>query len=210
VLVALALAFALGGLLFPTHWFWVVLTAFIVCSGTVARGDAIYKGLLRFVGALSGTLVAAVVSLLPDVAPPVRAAAIFLVLFFALWLRERNYAYWAAGATLIFALLQGSGATEPWMLFSLRVLGIVLGALCAIAATWFVMPIRTEQIVRKRVADLLAAQKHGDAVDHHLEALERAAAPLRLHRWIFRRIDDEEHPAALAERVARHVRSQKK
>ncbi|HXW76080.1 MAG TPA: hypothetical protein VEJ20_01585, partial [Candidatus Eremiobacteraceae bacterium] len=58
MLVALALAFAIGMLLFPMHWPWVVLSAFIVCSGAVGRGDAIHKGLLRLAGAIGGTLCA--------------------------------------------------------------------------------------------------------------------------------------------------------
>ncbi len=108
MLVALALAFAIGMFAFPQHWSWVVLTAFIVCSGAVGRGDAIYKGLLRVGGAIGGTLIAAILSRVAMPNGTVSAAVIFVVLFFGIWLRTVNYAYWAACATLIFALLQGS------------------------------------------------------------------------------------------------------
>jgi uncharacterized membrane protein YccC len=33
--VALSAAFAAGFLVFPDHWGWCVLTAFIVCSGAL-------------------------------------------------------------------------------------------------------------------------------------------------------------------------------
>ena len=205
--VALVLAFVVGALILPEHWFWVVLTAFIVCSGAVARGDAIYKALLRLGGAVAGTFAAALLALLPSFPGPVRAATIFAVLAFAIPLRERNYAYWAAGATLIFALLRGNGGESTLMLFSERVLGIAIGALCAIAATWFVMPLRTEQIIRRRIADVMAAYKRGDAdaLHHHLRELERAPAPMVLHRRIFRRWDDDRHPAAMVERTREFV-----
>ncbi|HEY3677026.1 MAG TPA: hypothetical protein VGK84_13645, partial [Candidatus Tumulicola sp.] len=58
MLVALALAFAIGMTFFRLHWAWVVLSAFIVTSGAIGRGDALYKALLRVAGAIAGTLVA--------------------------------------------------------------------------------------------------------------------------------------------------------
>ena len=213
MLVALVLAFAIGMFAFPKHWSWVVLTAFIVCSGAVGRGDAIYKGLLRVGGAIGGTLVAA---LLARVAMPngaVNAAIIFVVLFFGIWLRTVNYAYWAACATLIFALLQGSQGTDAGPLFALRVLCIVVGALCAIVATWFVYPIRTELLVRRRVADARAALRDvvrglGDHdLRHHLAQLERVAPPVRLHRAVFGAKGDAPHPATLIDETQARLRT---
>jgi hypothetical protein len=210
MLAALALAFAIGMLLIPAHWPWVVLTAFIVCSGAVGRGDAIYKGLLRLAGAIGGTFVAAIVASVRFENGVVYAAAVFCVLFVGIFLRQFNYAYWAACATLIFALLQGSAGSPAGPLFALRVLCIAAGAMCAVAATWFVYPIRTEQIVRRRIADALAALRDvisvtpGDpehsarlaALDGHASELRRIAPPVRLHRTLFGAKDPEAHPAA--------------
>jgi uncharacterized membrane protein YccC len=147
--VALALAFIVGMLAFPQHWSWVVLTAFIVCSGAVGHGEAMQKGLLRVVGAIGGTLIAALVSRIPLTGIE-SVAIVFIVLFFGIWLRERNYAYWAACATLIFALLQGSAGVNPLPLFAVRVLAIILGAICAVAAVAFVLPFSAEQLARHR------------------------------------------------------------
>jgi uncharacterized membrane protein YccC len=44
--VALTAAFLLGWLLFPEHAMWVVLTAFLVCSGNRGRGDVVHKSAL--------------------------------------------------------------------------------------------------------------------------------------------------------------------
>ena len=46
------------------------------------------------------------------------------------------------------------------------------GALCAVAATWFVYPIRTEAVVRRRVADVLAALSK-DGQTHDQTRVER-------------------------------------
>ena len=207
--VALGLAFAIGLSAYPEHWAWIVLTAFIVCSGALGRGDAIYKGLLRLGGAVGGALLAALVARVSFPDPAVYAAAVFFVLFLGIWLRQVNYAWWAACTTLIFALLQGphDGGIAP--LLAMRVLCIVIGALCGVGATWFVYPIRTDQVVRKRVAEALAALRELLAhhpgspghraglasLDHHAAELERVAPPMRLHRKLFSTPRPDEHPA---------------
>lgn len=204
MLAALALAFAIGMLAFWQHWPWVVLSAFIICSGAIGRGDALYKALLRIGGAIGGTFVAAFVGQARFANSIEYAALVFLVLFLGLWLRQINYAYWAACMTLIFALLQG---TEPGVgLFGTRVLCIVIGAACGVAATWFVFPIRTRHVVRRRIADAMGAMRDvlGGAdrsLDHHAAELDRVAPPLKLHRTVARAHDDAAHPANWIERT---------
>jgi hypothetical protein len=207
--VALSAAFAIGLIFFPQHWGWSVLTAFIVCSGARGRGDAAYKGLLRLAGALAGTVAAAAVQHLALPNGVATACAIFAALFLGMWLRERNYAYWAACITLVLALIQRSDAEPGITLLLGRLEGILIGALCAVGATWFVYPIRTESIVRRRVADVLAALEElftGDVpseerahklaiVEHRAAEMDRVAPPVELHRRIFARTVDE-HPAA--------------
>jgi riboflavin-specific deaminase-like protein len=213
MLVALVLAFTIGTLAFPQHWSWVVLTAFIVCSGAIGRGDAIYKGALRVAGAIGGTLVAAVVSRFVPPSGVIDVAIIFVVLFLGMWLRQINYAYWAACATLIFALLQGGAGANVLPLFALRVAGVVVGALCAIVATWFVFPIRTELLVRRRVADARAALRdvQRGLADHDLrhqfEQLERVAPPVRLHRTVFGARGETPHPATLIDETQARLRT---
>lgn len=204
MLVALALAFAIGMTVLPAHWFWVVLSAFIVCSGSVARGDAVYKAILRVSGAVAGTAAAALFSMLALPSAPASALA-FFVLFVGMWLREINYAYWAACATLLFALLQGSHTAFAGSLFATRVLGIVLGAACAVASTWFVYPIRTRQLMRRRLADALAALRTSEEHElrDHRAKLSTLAPPLRLHRALSFRHDPQNHPATWVERTLR-------
>ncbi|HEY1773000.1 MAG TPA: FUSC family protein [Gammaproteobacteria bacterium] len=209
MLTALILAFVIGMTLFPEHWFWIVLTAFIVCSGTVDRGGAVYKGVLRLTGAIGGALAATSVAYISFPNPQVYAAAVFFILFLGIWLRQINYAYWAGCATLIFALLQETRSLGMVPLLEVRVLCIVIGALCGVAATWFVYPVRTEQLVKKRVAEALSAlrellgHKPGSpeyqssllALHHHAAELEQIAPPVRLHHRLFGAKDPDRHPA---------------
>jgi uncharacterized membrane protein YccC len=82
--VALIAAFVIGRIAFAHHWSWIVLTAFIVCSGSISRGDAIYKGVLRLAEATAGTLAAALVQHMYAPQGPAAALLIFVVLFVAL------------------------------------------------------------------------------------------------------------------------------
>jgi hypothetical protein len=204
MLVALSLAFAIGMLVFPAHWAWVVLTAFIVCSGTVSRGDAVYKGLMRLGGAIGGAAIAAAMAHVVLPGPTADAAIIFAILFIGIWLRHINYAAWAVCATLIFALLQGPQPQAILPLLGMRIVCIVVGALCGIAAASLVFPIRTEQLVRKRVAealytlrDALACAQAPDksTLDRHCAELDRLAPPLRLHRRLLGSANAPTHPA---------------
>lgn len=212
---ALALAFLIGFTLFPAHWSWMVLSAFIVCSGAVGRGDAAYKGILRIAGAVAGTAIAACIAHVHFSNSVAFAATVFGVLFLGIWLRALNYAYWAACATLIFGLLHGAQDTNVGMLFVTRLPCIGIGALCAVAATWFVYPIRTEDVVRRRVADALAALREAlaghpsdeetrfqlEVLAHHSAELERVAAPVRLHRRFVPNRRGDEHPASWIDRT---------
>ena len=224
MLTALGLAFAIGLWLFPTHWPWIVLTAFIVCSGAAVRGIAMHRALMRLIGAIGGTLVAALVAHIPFANPPTYAATVFFVLFAGMALRPINYAYWAACATLLFALLQGAQGADLGPLFATRILCILIGALCAVAATSLVYPIRTELVVRKRVAEALAAVRdivkdgpgHPEytqrvaALDHHEAALQNVAPPVRLHRRLFGSRRPDEHPSTWIDRMLAlldHVRA---
>jgi ABC-2 type transport system ATP-binding protein len=138
------------------------------------------------------------------------AVTIFVILYFGLWLREVNYAYWACAMTLILAMLSRSNDTSTLGLLGARLEAILAGALCAVAAAWFVFPIRTEAVVRRRLADALAAfdelvahahvspaeatAKHG-LFEWRMAELESVAPPVRWHERVFVRGDVPEHPA---------------
>jgi uncharacterized membrane protein YccC len=207
--VALTAAFALGFVLFPGHWGWTVLTAFIVCSGARGRGDALYKGVLRLGGAIGGTIVAALTAHVWAPSGVAEAIVVFALLFAALILRPINYAYWAAGTTLILALLARGDDGFNLPLLGTRLESILTGAICAVIAAWFVFPIRTVDVIRRRLADALKAfddiivhahddearAAHAARYDHLMTELEGVAPPVRWHRRILVRSDASEHPA---------------
>lgn len=159
---ALAAAFVAGWLLFPNHAMWTVLTAFIVNSGNRGRGDVVHKSALRVAGALGGTIVAVAFTFVAEPTGMLAVVVIFAALFVGTWLRGYSYAFWALAVTLAVALLQGLLGVAPtgaslWAVLGERVLAIVTGAVIGIAAAWFVLPVRSDDVVRKRLSEMLVA-----------------------------------------------------
>ncbi|MFJ8432420.1 FUSC family protein [Kitasatospora sp. NPDC094019] len=150
-------AFLAGRAVWPDHWAWVVLTAFIVCSGARGRGDVLFKGLQRAVGAAAGTVVATAVAGAFGPHEDAAVVLIFAVLAVATWLRELSYAYWAACVTAVLSLLYGWFGQSSDDLLRTRLAAIGLGAAVGIAASWLILPLRTRDVLRRRTADALAA-----------------------------------------------------
>ncbi len=166
--VALSTAFIVGWLVFPAHAIWVVLTAYIVNAGNRGRGDVLHKSVLRVVGALGGSIAAVGMALaVPTAGGFAAVAVIFVALFVGTWLRTYSYAYWALTVTLVLTLLQelfgvspllgpGGLAGEAGMLAE-RIAAIVVGAALGVASAWFVLPVRSTDVLRRRLSELLVA-----------------------------------------------------
>ena len=158
--VGLGASLLLGHALFGDRWPWTVLSAFLVASGNRGRGDVVHKASLRIVGAVTGTLLATSVGSLVPSGHNTDLVVLFVIMLVALALRPRSYAFWAAGVTGMVTLLHayvGGGGAGGADLLRERLLGVLLGSLLGIAAAWFVLPVRTGSVLRRRVADCLAA-----------------------------------------------------
>jgi fusaric acid resistance family protein len=213
--VGLAAAFVLGRTLYPDHWSWCVLSCYVVCSGNRGRGDVVHKGAARLVGALAGTLVATVVAGAFAPGDPTAIVLLFVVMACAVVLRPMGYGYWAAGVTAMLALLYGYYGQSGTEVLDDRLGGVLLGCLVAIAASWWVLPIRSNDVFRLRwaaalaaLSDHLAALRAEPADDGAVESsaralrdglvqLEHLEPSYRLHRRVTRRRAGTAHPVDL-------------
>lgn len=202
--VALTLGFAIGRHINPDHWQWPVLTAYIVSSANQGRGDVLYKGVQRGLGACAGTAAAALLTGTFEAGDHRAVAYIFVLLWFALAVRRSGYAYWAGCITAALALIYGYFGDGGMSVLGQRLEGIGLGALAGIAAAWLVLPIRTEDVLRRRIGALLEAQQNllvalGQSpstvgADHVRPvvvagvALTRVMQPLTARGWLLRRL----------------------
>jgi uncharacterized membrane protein YccC len=198
---ALGAALLAGRLFFGPHWPWLVLSAYLVNAGAAGRGEVAHKAVLRVVGAAVGTAAATLVTALAPRHHPATIVAIFVVLAVAAVLRERSYAWWAAGVTTALSLLYGYFGATGLALLGHRLVAIVLGAGLGLAAAWLVVPLRTRDVLRRRVADVLAAltdylvaarreperlAAHQQVLHARLAELDRLAPALRAHQRLVR------------------------
>ena len=201
MLLSLSAAFVIGRSVFGDHWTWIVLTAFIVNIGNRGRGDVVHKSSMRIVGASVGTVAA---TLLSGLFPPhdaVAVAVILAVMVIGNWLRTFSYTYWAACVTSVLSLLQGYFGENDVSLIGERLLQIVLGGAVSVAIAWFVLPIKSGQVLRRRIADCLAPltdalvaarrspeelAEHQRWFEHALAALEQVAPAFVAHRRVLR------------------------
>jgi uncharacterized membrane protein YgaE (UPF0421/DUF939 family) len=211
MMLSLAIAFTIGRAVFSPHWTWIVLTAFIVNSGNRGRGDVIYKCLQRIAGAAVGTVVATVIAGLFPPRDNTAIVIILVVIIFGSWLRTISYAYWAGCVTSVLSLLQGYFGEGHVGLIGERLLQILIGGALAVAIAWFVLPVKSTQMFRRRIADALAAltdalhaAQHAPAefsaqekrFGHGLAQLEQIATSFRAHRRLHRiRRVERVHPA---------------
>ncbi|GAA4188708.1 hypothetical protein GCM10022288_15440 [Gryllotalpicola kribbensis] len=177
--ISLAAAILLGWWLLSEHLAWFVLTAFVVNSGNRGRGDVVYKGIQRLVGAGAGTVVATLLGTAFAPGDSNALVALFVILGLGAVLRTMSYAWWAAAMTGGLALLYdylGQGGTE---VLGQRLLAILLGGLIAIVASCFVAPVRSIDVVRRRTAELLALGREVLTGDRSAPAYAGLAAETR-------------------------------
>ncbi|MFC3652969.1 FUSC family protein [Dyella humi] len=199
--VALLLSFAIGHICFPEHWKWVVLTAFIVNSGNRGRLDVVHKSMLRMLGAAAGTIVAQVLGVHLGIQGSASVVLILTAVFLGMWLRPFGYGWWALFVTVALALLQDFAGVPAARMLWPRLEEIAVGAVIGVAVAWFVLPVRSTAVLRRRIADALAAlassldrqqpTRTPEAFFAALDAIEQIAPAFRATRYIAHRIRPE-------------------
>jgi uncharacterized membrane protein YccC len=193
--LGLALAFATSQALFPHRWAWAIVTAFAVSGGARSRGHVLLRSGERLVGAVGGTIVATVIAGTLGGHTVASVVAIFALLGCGAVLGEVHYVFWAFCVTSMLALLYGLYGQGGTHLLDERLAQNLLGAACMIAPACFLLPVRTESVVRRyaaltlgavdRLRALLAAPDRDDAavaaavrdLDQSAAMLDAAAAP---------------------------------
>jgi uncharacterized membrane protein YccC len=196
--LSLTVAFAVGYIFFAERWGWIVLTTFIVGSGNQGRLDVAYKSVLRVLGAAAGTIVALVLTSHMSSHDTTTVLLILAAVFLGIWLRPLGYAWWALFVTLALSLLQGFEGASAQLMLWLRLEEIMLGAIIGVAAAWFVLPVRSTGVLRRRIADALAAlaealnPEAAVRLPDHFEAalvdVEKVASAFRASRLLTRRV----------------------
>ncbi|MDE2612266.1 MAG: hypothetical protein KGL78_02395 [Burkholderiales bacterium] len=150
MLLAFSASCVAGRWWFGAHWNWAALSAFLVLSGTLTRAEIMTKGLHRLVGAAAGTSAAALLVGPGGAGSRSTLLALLAVVMVSIWLRRLAYAGWVAGITAALSLLYSYEGQDAGALLGVRLAALACGAVLAIAAGWFVMPVRRAPDSRAR------------------------------------------------------------
>ena len=164
--LAIGLASGAAQVIKLDHLVWPVLTALIVQSNNRGRGDVLWKGTQRLIGALVGTAVATALVGLWPAGDSRSVVAIFVLIGIAAVLRPFGYVYWAACVTAGLAFLYGFLGQGGLGELGQRLIGITVGGVIAIAVAWFLLPVRTIDVAKSRMKALgITLRAIGDARD---------------------------------------------
>jgi uncharacterized membrane protein YccC len=155
VAVASSLAIVAGTQLSSARWYWAVIGAFTIYSGTTSRGETVVRGWQRVVGTVAGVAVGAVVASIVAGDVTVSIALIFVALFTGFYLMRVSYAFMVLGMSTMLALLYGLLGEFTIGLLVTRIEETAIGAGIGIVVALFVLPTRTRSVVGRDLGDVL-------------------------------------------------------
>jgi uncharacterized membrane protein YccC len=204
VQVALAglVAIGLGALLSPTRYYWAVITAFVMFTGTGTRYETFNKGIARIFGTVLG-LVAAV--LLAHVTAGHRVVVLTLILvsvFGAFYLAKVSQAAMTFFITVLLAEMYTVLGTFSDAVLVLRLGETAIGAVAGIAVALLFAPLSTRATVRSARDAMLASMA---TLLESVASYAEGALGVDLDAQV-RRLDDDARQLALVARpLTRHL-----
>lgn len=135
VMIAAALAAAIGEVISASRWYWAVLTAFVIFMGTSTRGAILTRALRRVIGTLFGIMAGVPLVVAAGGNTDALLAVCVLGVFGMLYFGPLNYLYSASFMTVMLVALYGLlGILDGGVLahrLEETVAGGVIGVLCA-------------------------------------------------------------------------------
>jgi uncharacterized membrane protein YccC len=148
VAVAGGLAILAGRALSPTRYYWAVIAAFIMFSGTTTRSETFLKGLNRVLGTTLGLFAAVGLAELTAGHPIWIVVTIVASMFFGFYLIRVSYAYMIFFVTIMVAQLYTVFHEFTPGLLLLRLEETAIGAGLGFLVALFLIPLSTRDTVR--------------------------------------------------------------
>ncbi|HJU14903.1 MAG TPA: FUSC family protein [Stellaceae bacterium] len=209
VTVACTLAILAGEFLSPHRWYWAVLTAFVVFSGTQSRGDTLIRAGQRVIGTVIGVAVGIAVAHAVSGTVGVSLLLIYICVFLAYYTFQVAYGTMMFWISIIVALLYQTIGVLSTSLLLLRVEETAIGAAIGVAVAVLLLPISTTAKTGAALREFL--QRLSEAVERatrHMAGEEGALDVAGVSRDLdraFQTLRTTAHPLAsgLAGAVAR-------
>lgn len=199
VAIAASLAIVAGELVSPARWYWAVIAAFVVFTGTISWGETLTKGWHRLLGTALGVPAGVLIATAVGGNRMWSVVLIFVCLFCGFYLLQVAQALMIFWITTMLALLYGLLGQFSVGVLLLRLEETAIGAVIGVGVAVLVLPTSPRTMVRddartfvttlsglvsSAVQSLLGEQstpgptEQARELDRQLQQLRTSAAPL--------------------------------
>lgn len=154
-------AIVVGEHISPERWYWAVLTAFLVFSGTTSSGEAFARAWARTAGTAAGVLAGAVVGSLVQRDVALESALLFFSMLFAAYFLRALYGAASFFITMMVVMLYALTGKFTENVLMLRFVETMAGAFFGVFAATVVLPVSTRRVFRTDVIAVLEALRDG-------------------------------------------------
>lgn len=153
---AAVIAAAAGYPLSPEHWYWAIISVFVISLGTTSAGDTLQKGTLRIIGTACGALAGLCVAAFVPTHPALVVIGMTICLIGWSYHVLYNYAVGIFFLTLLIGLVYGVLGDDLPAIVGLRLVETAIGAAATFITALWIVPLPTSQHVRTRALTLMA------------------------------------------------------
>jgi uncharacterized membrane protein YccC len=151
VALATAVATGVGEWISSSRWYWAVLTAFVVFTGTTSRGDILTRAWQRVLGTLVGVVAGVLLAALVGQDSRIQLGLVVVCVFAAFYLVSLSSTVFVFFFTVLLAMLYGLLGTFSIGVLELRLAETAAGAAVGIVAAFLVLPTRTRATVTDKL-----------------------------------------------------------
>lgn len=141
-----ALALVVGQALSPERWYWAVGATWWIFVNTTSRGETLVRGFRRVAGTVVGIALGLLIAVPLDGAPVPSAVGLAVAVFGIFYTAAVSYTWMMLWVTLLAELLYGLLGVLTPQLLALRLAETGVGALAAVLAVLFVLPVTTHTV----------------------------------------------------------------
>lgn len=171
VSAAAVLAIVLGREVSATRYYWAVIAAFVVFTGTGSRTETFLKGFNRVLGTLLGLFASVWLAHLTAARTTWVLTVILASMFLGFYLLRISYAYMIFFVTIMIGQLYSALHQFSSGLLVLRLEETAVGAAAGIVVALLITPLSTRDTVRTARDDLLSAL--GDLLSGAADLVEK-------------------------------------
>lgn len=197
VMIAAAVAAGAGELISATHWYWAVMTSFVIFIGATTRSTILTRAYRRVIGTAVGLVIGVIVVSLVGHNNSILVAICLLAIFGMLYFGPLNYGYSVLFLTAMLVSLYSLLGVLDNSLLEMRLIETLVGAVIGVLCAYLIVSSNSRPelktavnaYVEALVALLKTVSSSFGSAAHRVEALERLDALERAQSAVDRIVD---------------------